>query len=430
MMKRTLSKGVLALSISALTASAAFAGGYGRSAANIDPLFDEGRFSGQASVAVVAPRRNYESIQPVGAPAAISTATLPTNPALVAGGAPAVGAGSTTFSKAYTTFGATAAADVVGGLRCAGTYAQPYGADADYGFAQLATGIGTTTSTSLASHEFGLTCGYAFDLGKGKLHVIAGGFGQQVEYKEARGFGFGSPLGGGDIELSDMGYGYRVGLGYTIPEIALKTSLVYRSAVNHQVEGRVRNPVFPTAGNTVQAFADVTTPQSLKLSVQSGVAQNVLVFGSVEWTDWSQIQQVQVFAKPGQLAAVAAPLNGVTIDGYFSDGWTVTGGVGYRVNEKLSTSLSLTWDKGVSTGTTAAGRAGANASAFSDTWTVAAGAQYSFDETFSIRAGLAYSFLSAASYNTGPTTAFPGGATVNLGADHAIAGGLQLQAKF
>jgi long-chain fatty acid transport protein len=396
---------VLKLTTLALVASAgiANAGGYSRGSANLDPLFDGGT-SLSSSMTFVAPSRGYDAVN------GVATGVRPTP-------VPGISADtSAKFSESYAVFGSTVAFDVVSNVRCAGTFAQPYGADANYGWSQILSGAGSTTSNSLSSIELGATCSYSLKAGPGNLYFIGGVFNESVKYDEARGFGFGSPFGGGDVSLKGNGFGYRIGAAYTIPEYAIKASLIYRSSVDQNIEGLTRNPAFgPAFSAGVASFAEATTPQSVKLSLQSGIAPNWLAFGSVEWTDWSEIQQIGVFAKPGVLGAGAVPL-GLTIDAFFRDGLTVTGGVGHKFNEKVSGLVSVTWDRGVSKG--------ANVSTFSDTWTLAAGASYDFNEKISLRGGFAYSRLDAI------TATDLDGNVETFGTDHALAGAVSLSAKF
>ncbi|MGL4488969.1 MAG: OmpP1/FadL family transporter [Rhizobiaceae bacterium] len=384
------------------TTAAANAGGYSRGSANLDPLFDGGT-SLATSMTFVAPSRGLDAVN------GVATGVRPTP----LGGTANTGAA---FSDSYAVFGATVALDVVSNTRCAATLAQPYGADANYGWAQILSGAGSTTSNSLSSLELGATCSYSLKVGPGNLYFLGGVFNESLEYNEARGFGFGSVLNGGDVSLKGNGYGYRIGAAYTIPEYAVKASLIYRSEVDHRLDGLTRNPAFGPLAAGVASFAEATTPQSVKLSLQTGVAPNWLVFGSVEWTDWSEIQQIQVFSEAGTLAPVSVPLAGLSIDAFFRDGLTVSGGVGHKFNEQLSGLVSLTWDRGVSKGR--------NVSAFSDTWTVAAGASYDFTEKVSLRGGLAYSRLEAINA-TGLD-----GVVETYGNDHAIAGGISLVGKF
>ncbi len=104
--------------------------------------------------------------------------------------------------------------------------------------------------------------------------------------------------------------------------------------------------------------------------MQSGIAEGWLAFGSIKWTDWSVLDDIVVTEGIG-----GQPFS--TTRFFFEDGWTITGGVGHRFNPSLSGSLSLTWDKGVTTGW----------DTLTDTWTFAAGAAYDVSSNFQIRAG-------------------------------------------
>ena len=131
-------------------------------------------------------------------------------------------------------------------LRCAGTYTQPYGADSEYGAQAIELGAyadGTGTSKEgFTTNEFGVTCGYKLDLAKGRVWLIGGGFLQDFSYSQTVQLPFGG-LGasaGSSATLAfkdDYRPGYRLGVAYEIPEIALRGQLLYRSAVQHTPGG-------------------------------------------------------------------------------------------------------------------------------------------------------------------------------------------------
>ena len=310
-----------------------------------------------------------------------------------------------------------AAFDVVSGVRCAGTFAQPYGANADYGSSRLALGASQTTSNALESAEFGASCAYSMEAGPGKVHFIGGVYYQSLDYNEIRGFGAAT------IDMKDSGVGYRLGLGYTIPEVALKASLVYRSGVDHRMQGTQFIAGGPAAG-TYNIFADASLPQSVKLSLQTGVAEGWLVFGGVEWTDWSTIQSINVKCAQnyGPFCSAGGNSPGApSVDAYFGDGWTVNAGVGHKFNDLFSGSFSISWDKGVSKNFL-----GAKRSSFTDTWTFAVGGAFNPNPNASLRAGLAYSILtSGAEQGLGV-----GAPVLGYDTDYAISGGVSANFKF
>ena len=198
-------------------------------------------------------------------------------------------------------------------------------------------------SQTLETNEFGLTCAYGFDLTTGRLSLIGGGFYETIDYSQARnftGYGFGV-TGDSTVELTSNALGYRLGIGYEIPEYALKAQLLFRSATNHDASGSYSNTPFAvlaalTGGNpgayggatSAPATASATLPAIVDLTVQSGIAEGWLAFGSIKWTDWSVLEDIQVVE-----GIAGQPFS--TTRFFFEDGWTLTGGVGHRLPRHL-----------------------------------------------------------------------------------------------
>ena len=346
------------------------AGGFNRGVANLDGLYGATQLGLYAGVTYVAPQRSYDSISGV----------------VVVGGAPTpFTQGAIEFAGDYTVPYASVGGRIVGDVNCVGSYTQPFGADSEYSGAITFH----TASQNLETDEFGLTCAYGFDLPKGRLSIIGGGFYEMIDYSQARNFttAFGIP-GDSDVALTSEAWGYRLGVGYEIPEYALKVQLLYRSQTDHDASGDYSNTPFATlavateamtpqqaaavygAAMSAPATASASLPQTIDLTVQSGIAEGWLAFGSIKWTDWSVLTDIQV-------TEGIAGLPFSTTRFFFEDGWTITGGVGHRFNPALSGSLSLTWDKGVSTGW----------DTLTDTWTIAGGLAYDVNSNIQVRGG-------------------------------------------
>ena len=345
------------------------AGGLSRGSADFDILYGDTAFGIYTGGTYVAPGRSYSRASGL----------------VISGGAPTPFTQSNiSISENYFVPSVSIGGRIYGDLRCAGTYTQPYGADAKYSGA-ISYHIAEQT---LTTNEYGLTCGYGFNVGKGRLSVFGGGFYETISLGQSRNFtaAFGLP-GDSRVDLSSSAWGYRLGLGYEIPEIALKAQLMYRSQTNHNATGAYSNTPFAllaiAAGmpadiaraiygdaTSASATASASLPQSLEMRLQSGIAPNWLAFGSVKWTDWSVLRDLQVNEGIGGRRFS-------TTNFFFNDGWTVTGGVGHRFNKKFGGTLSLTWDKGVTSGW----------DVLTDTWTVAAGAAYDVNEKFQISGG-------------------------------------------
>ncbi len=370
---------LLTVSVALAAIGQAHAGGFNRGVANLDGLYGATQLGLYAGVTYVAPQRSYDTI---------SGATIEL-------GSPAgLNQGVVQFANDYTVPYASVGGRLFGDVNCVGSYSQPFGADSEY-YGAITFHIASQT---LETNEYGLTCAYGFDLAKGRLSVIAGGFYETVDYSQARNFtqAFGV-VGDSDIELSGGSGGYRLGVGYEIPEYALKAQLLYRSQTNYDATGSYTNTPFQTlafaanqaailggqpppysmgdivayAGQTsAGASAQASLPAIVDLTVQSGIAEGWLAFGSIKWTDWSVLQDIKV-VEDIQGNAFS------TTRFFFEDGWTVTGGLGHRFNPSLSGSMSLTWDKGVSTGW----------DTLTDTWTIAGGLAYDVSSNIQIRGG-------------------------------------------
>jgi long-chain fatty acid transport protein len=354
---------------SGMLASPAAAGGFNRGWANLDPLYYTSGFGASASVTYVSPARSFDTVSGVG----------------IVGGAPRpYSYGGIDIVENFAVPNLSVGGRLGGNLNCAGSYTQPYGVEATYSGAIRFS----VAEQELETHEYALTCGYGFDLSKGRLMLIGGVFYETVDFTQARDFrqAFGTTADS-RIAVESDDVGFRLGVGYEIPEIALKAQLLYRSETNHDASGNYSGTpfailtaaqgvplatalgIYGTATSTT-ANTSATLPQSVEFSIQSGIAPGWLAFGSVRWTDWSVLKQLQV------VEGIAGRTFSST-NFFFEDGWTVTGGVGHKLNEQLGASLSLTWDKGVSTGW----------DTLTDTWTVAAGVSYDATENFQIRAG-------------------------------------------
>lgn len=341
MKNKMISKGILALAVTSALTSTAMAGGWNRGEADTDILFEPGTVVSRAGITYVSPRRDYSTVN--GA-----TAT------------------DDRFSQDYVIPSFAAKWQATENFGCAFTYTQPFGADAEYGpqavFASLPAALGGgggtgtgATRKEFITNEYGATCDVSAQAGKGRLHFLGGVFMQDFEYE--------ADVFRGELRLQDdAAFGYRLGVAYEIPEYAMRFQLMYRSKVEHDAdEGSFTwNPALPLpfgSFGSQAAFGSGTLPQSLKLSMQTGVAPGWLVYGSIKWTDWSVMDSLDYsVGTPGGFVPQQDVYN-------WRDGWTIQAGVGHAFTETVSGTVNLTWDRGVDTG----------ADIYTDSWTVGAG---------------------------------------------------------
>lgn len=344
------------------------AGGFSRGEADTDILYEDGTVAARGGYVYVMPQRGYETID---------------------GAATSDG----DFTNNYSVPSFAAKFRVSDNFSCALTYTEPFGASSEYGAdAQQADRDADVASpgwpfgpvgnavikSGFESTELGGTCAVNFGVGPGQLYFIGGAFTQSFDYTEVKDFG--------TLNLQDdNAFGYRLGAGYEIKEYALRAELMYRSQVDHDAEGTFSssallqslNPLIPSL---LPATGTGSLPQSLELSLQSGIAPGWLAFGSIKWTDWSVLQTLNY---------TITGLGPQTKDFFWRDGWTISGGIGHQFTETVSGAVSLTWDRGVGTG----------ADIMTDTWTIGAGTQIKAGPGV-VRLGAAATYLTEGSQST------------------------------
>ncbi len=335
------------------------ANGFARGTADTDILYEDGNFTMRAGATYVSPNRKYTA---EGNPANIGT-------------------------NAYQDYVIPSAAFKLGltdNFSCAGTYTQPYGGSVKYAAPRLSG----KTEEGFTVDEFAATCAVKFHAGKGNLYLLGGVFQENFDYSRNNV----SPLGPLHLELNGVDQGYRVGVGYDIPEIALRAQLLYRSGSDYGASGTLTGPagvLAPTlvGVNGITATTQIPAaalgighlPQTVEAKFQTGVAPGWLVFTNIKWSDWSVQKSLDVRS--------AATGGLISQDLYnWKDGWTFTAGVGHQFNETIAGAVSLTYDQGVTTGYDLS----------SDTWTLAGGVSAKDSFGGELRAGVGVSYLTSA----------------------------------
>ncbi|APO67415.1 long-chain fatty acid transporter protein [Rhizobium gallicum] len=374
-------KGVASLAVLSSIASPSFAGGLDRGGYNIDLLFDPSRFAVESTATFVMPQRKLKNVDDI-------------NPAN--GDLNAIPGYSTSAddSEDYWSprIGAKAA---IGDADCMFDYSQPYGAHTNPG-ARWA-GANDNIETKVNSDNYALTCSYKFDMGPGQFRVIGG-----ANYLEMDGFKerllvppellglLGLPGSGvGRLDLEGDGWGWRAGVAYEIPEYALRASLMYYSEVKlNEVTGtvdltQVPAALHPLGGLIIPVEGSTAMPDAVELKLQSGIAPDWLAFGSVKWTDWSQLQRIPFYNSGVEITS---------LDLGYRDGWTITGGVGHKFNDQWSGAVSVTWDRGTSQ----------EFGSQTDSWLLGAGVSYSPNQNVEFRFGGVLGILTSG--DSSPTT--------------------------
>lgn len=285
-------KTILLASAAVLCAQSAFAGGIGRSATGTSVLFEDGNYA----------EFSLSSVQPD------VSGTF-------------AGADSGNVTQSYTQIGAAYKWGYSGPWEAAVMFDQPVGADISYP-ANTSYALRGSTATLDAQAVTVLTK-YQFD---DNISIFGGLRAQSMEMEVSL-----PAVGYTASGANQWGYGYVVGGAYEKPEIALRVALTYNSAIDYSFD--------TTENGSASLDTDVTSPQSISLDFQTGIAADTLLFGSVNWVNWSKFD-ISPF---GYVNAATNPA-GDPLVSYDEDTITFTGGIGRKFSEQWSGGATITYE--------------------------------------------------------------------------------------
>ena len=171
---------------------------------------------------------------------------------------------------------------------------------------------------------------------------VSVGFGptiNRIEGTLTRDVAFGPTDANVDIQGDDVGYGFNVGVLADLTE-RLALGLTYHSKVDYSLEGETQLSGFPIPVNgEYDATLDVTTPESIDLSLTYQHNDYWTLYAGATWTRWSQFDQLNIENPDAQ-----APFDNVQEGLDWSD--TVAYGLGaaYQVTPTVVLRTGLAFD--------------------------------------------------------------------------------------
>lgn len=287
-------------------------------------------------------------------------------------------------------------------------YDQPFGAHVDY-----PTGTGYPlegTTARLRSNAFTLLGNYRFENGFG----VHGGLRLLQQRASARVAV--SPFYIYDVNgTSDEGFGYVVGVSYEKPEIALRVALTYNSEIKTRLPTTETVESVLGSSGPIHSTTPITTPQSVNLDFQTGVAPDTLLFGGIRWVDWSSYT-IDPISYPDRCGAPLASADCGPLISYRDNSLTYTLGLGRQFTEAWSGSMAVTYEKNDSV------TPASNLGPVSGSWGLTLGARYETGP-YIVAGGLNYTWLGNVTTNIGEySTRFDG--------NHAVGLGLKLAYRF
>ncbi|KGK79923.1 hypothetical protein PM03_04380 [Thalassobacter stenotrophicus] len=251
----------LAALLTTATATSALAGGIDRSGQFLGPLFEKGGETGSYF------QFGISSVEP-----SVGVAAGP-----VAGSDPL---------DTYVPWSAAIKLDVTDKLSFAIIGDQPFGANVNYNDAPIRlAGVPFTPGANITSQGWTGVLRYK----------VTENWSAHGGLRAQKIVGSVNTYRGTDFMRLDANSGFDlgglVGVAYERPDIAMRVALTYNSEIDQGLSGSESiddlTGVNPATSDT-KSFT-VTTPASLNLEFQTGVAANTLLFGSVRYVEWKGV---------------------------------------------------------------------------------------------------------------------------------------------
>jgi long-chain fatty acid transport protein len=187
------------------------------------------------------------------------------------------------------------------------------------------------------------------------------GVGAQIQYsKGIFKFATGAPTGPNTyFEGEDLAAGWTAGIMYT-PTPSTRIGLGWRSQITTTLEGVLATTGSPTGtaldavvNNGVAAEAELKLPDIVTLSIAQALTPNLRAMATVEWSNWSRLESLDLIAASTGNALIASTRSGAvpganstgevsagtalgSISTKWEDGWFFALGLEYDVSKQLT----------------------------------------------------------------------------------------------
>lgn len=146
-----------------------------------------------------------------------------------------------------------------------------------------------------------------------------------------------------ELQASDWGFGYAAGV-LVEPIPGTRLGVAFRSKIDQDLDGNVDFEAVPPQLQALATFqdqhalADVTTPESVDLSIHQEIGTRWAVMADAQWTNWSRFDELRVdFDVDGVPDAVTKES--------WSDSWFFALGTQFRPLEPLALRAGVAYDE-------------------------------------------------------------------------------------
>ncbi|OHC21399.1 MAG: Long-chain fatty acid transport protein [Pseudomonadales bacterium RIFCSPHIGHO2_02_FULL_60_43] len=159
-----------------------------------------------------------------------------------------------------------------------------------------------------------------------------------------------NPFAGGDgkveIKGDDTALGYNLGVLFEITP-QTRFGLTYHSKVDYRLKGdtTVSGPgVIATSAGTYDASLELTTPESVDVSVTHELNADWTLYAGSTWTRWSRLEEIRANNK-GVGGLLAGNLNSISEPQNWHDTWAHAVGAAYKLNPQWTLRAGLAVDQ-------------------------------------------------------------------------------------
>lgn len=145
------------------------------------------------------------------------------------------------------------------------------------------------------------------------------------------------------FQANDTGYGFTLGFNWQVVP-GTHVGLGYRSHIDHTLSG---NTSIGGTGLAAGVRADITTPETLTLSLRHALTPQLALLGTAEWTKWSRLDKLDVVCTQAQaLLCPGGPgsLN-TSLPFRWHDGWFYSAGLEYTFDPRLTLRTGIAWEQ-------------------------------------------------------------------------------------
>jgi long-chain fatty acid transport protein len=204
----------------------------------------------------------------------------------------------------------------------------------------------------------------------------------------------------------DLGIGFTAGLLWQ-PTKSTSVGLGFRSNISHEMDGSLVAGAAPVVRGV---SLTLETPEMVTLSVSQAIARNTRLLGTIEWTNWSRFQTIPISNTVGFGVGAA----NAQLEGHWHDGWLYSLGLEYDYSQKLTLRTGVAFEKSPIQNPTERLIQVPD----SDRWWVSGGLTYRITEKMSMDLAYSHVFFDDAPFLRQNTT-HAAGATVTGSADQS-----------